>query len=412
MFVERKRQAAQLPDSQRIPARVDGVMTDVVECEMPSVCVDTARRRPLIGGSRLQPGGLTEGFVQHTAGDQVRHETPGSGLGGDGTIGCLVRTGEAVPRVLARPASTWWPCRANTWTSALIGAAVNEQTLQFGGSAGDGGFVLVRICPAGQVCEPGQKDPLNVFYGLGPGDDLNAVAAAVASRINALSIAGLTAVHDGRSVLLKGPTPTGLSCEVFSGRVENTWSGVKTTVKDTTLTLSGHAKNGCAAFVTLNRGGPHPTSGAFALISEDARAEDIARALAAAINARAIPGVSAAANGAAVAVSGVLHLECDISSELRMGQPTNKFCSRRSKCCDDRIGTLVDASVEVDAALIKLDHDYVEKYRADVQDVGNIKGVADVHALFSATRSNCAAPRPARSSAGSSARWTSPGSPA
>jgi hypothetical protein len=389
VFVEHKRPAADLPASQRIPAQVGGVMTDVVECEMPRVCVDDKKRRPLVGGSRLQPGGLTEGFVR--VGGTKPVDIPGSGLGQNGTIGCLVRTGEAVPRILALTCQHVVGLPSEHRKRRLIGAALpDNKSVQFGGNAGAGGFVVLRICPPGQICcpprkicRPPQKDSLNVFYGVGPGDDLNAVAAAVAARINGLSIAGVTAAADGPTVRLGGTAPTELDCQVFDGRVENTWSGIKTTVKDRTITLSGRAKGRCAAFVTLNRGGPHPTEGAFTPIAEDASAQDIAAVVAAAINARAIKGVSAKETGAVVTVTGVQHLECDISSDLRMGQPTNSFPSRCSKCCDDRIGTVVEARIDVDAALIELDAEYVEEYRADVQDVGNVKGVNDVHRLFS-----------------------------
>jgi hypothetical protein len=84
VFVTRKKGAAELPASEMIPAEIDGVKTDVVEEEMPHLLAgslpDTTEYDVMEGGIQIQAG---------------------TGVTGLGTLGCIARTDEPQPRIVA-----------------------------------------------------------------------------------------------------------------------------------------------------------------------------------------------------------------------------------------------------------------------------------------------------------------------
>jgi len=89
-----------------------------------------------------------------------------------------------------------------------------------------------------------------------------------------------------------------------------------------------------------------------------------------------IPGVTATPSGSLVTITGAQEIECDVTTEVRVGQPTDRFCSICSACCDRRIGTVAAARLDLDAALIQLDPGL--KYKAEIVDVGPISGTQPV----------------------------------
>jgi hypothetical protein len=216
-------------------------------------------------------------------------------------------------------------------------------------------------------------------------DTAPTIAGALVTRVNQLGVDGLEATPNGAQVTIRVTGSGTLSYESYGPHAKNTWASVHAIVNGSTISLTGEAKNACAAYVVLNIDGTQPTYGVFVPIAEGDSASKVAKAIAAAITARHPTGITATeadpqnpGDPATVNLTGVQAIHCDVSNDLRVGQPTNSFCSSCSKCCDDRIGTIIDARLDVDAALIQLNPDYVEKYRAEVLDIGVMQGVHDI----------------------------------
>jgi len=74
-----------------------------------------------------------------------------------------------------------------------------------------------------------------------------------------------------------------------------------------------------------------------------------------------------------VTITGAQAVECDIRSDLRVGQPNDSFCSRCCYCCDDRIGRIIAARLDLDVALVELDSDIGSK--PEILDIGPIADV-------------------------------------
>ena len=117
-----------------------------------------------------------------------------------------------------------------------------------------------------------------------------------------------------------------------------------------------------------------PRYGVFIPIASGASATTVATSIATAISARGLPGISvleidplAPGAPATVSVTGAQEIECEVSNDVRVGQDTNTFCSKCSKCCGNLIGVLIDARLDLDVALIQLNPAFVDKYRAEIQ---------------------------------------------
>jgi hypothetical protein len=378
VFVEKKRPLSELRPEEVIPEEIEGIKTDVYESEVPRIHEDTERYRPLIAGARILPGGLVpETHILHPPAPPT--VIPAQGLGGQGTIGCIAKTGEASPRIIgltchhvvAIPPSA----KPNTLTASAAAPIVT-----FGGSNTPGTLVVLHLGVTGVA------GSLNVFYATTNTDSLNSIANAVAARITALASPGLSASATGAQVTITGASLISLQAKTLGAHADNTWSDVHTSVAGGTISVSGSASSRCAAYVNLHVGGGQPTFGVFAPIADASSESAVATAIAAAISARSLPGVSATAappaspgGSATVSVAGVQAVECDMSTDIRVGQPSNTFCSKCSKCCGDGIGVLIDAHIDIDIALIELDPGFVDKYRAEIQDIGVVRGIHDIH---------------------------------
>lgn len=379
VFVVKKKPLSELPAKQAIPTEIEGVKTDVYESGVfrRHAEDETKYRNPLMAGSRIFVGGVSGPVtIRHPPDPDVFF--PAKGLGGIGTLGCFAKTGGASPKIIGITCQhvIASPTRAQ---HTDLTVSFPSSGLTFGGSNKPGTLVFVSIAVSG----PG----LTVFYTTSQTDTPATIATAVAARITALASPGLSASATGTHVVITAPVSTaGFDCKIFGPHAENTWSDIHASINGTAISLTGTSSDRCAAYVTLNLGGAHPTFGVFVPIADGAGADTVATSIMNAITARNLPGVTAiemmpASPGdpAIVSVSGVQEVECDISSDIRVGQPTNSFCSKCSKCCDDRIGVVIDAHVDLDVALIQLDPAYVEKYRAEIQDIGIVTGLHDIH---------------------------------
>jgi hypothetical protein len=200
-----------------------------------------------------------------------------------------------------------------------------------------------------------------------------------------LGTAGLSATPTGAQVTVTAPGGGSLDCQIFGPHAANTWSDIHASVSGTDISLTGRASDPCAAYVDLHLGGALPSDGVFVPIASGATADTVATAIMSAIGSRNLPGVTVLevppptpSDPAIVSITGVQAVECDISNDLRVGQPTNSFCSKSSKCCDDRIGNIIAGRRDLDVALIQLDPEYVKTYRAEIQDIGVVRGIHDI----------------------------------
>jgi hypothetical protein len=378
VFVVKKKPASELPAGHLIPREIEGVKTDVYESDVfRHIAEDEEKYRDpaLVAGCRLMMGGAKGPVVIHHP-PQPDTVFPAEGLGGIGTLGCFAKTGGANPKAVA---ITCWH---------VLGSANRADPTQLILTSGIGGFTVAGTNTPGTliVLSMGVSTGDNsVFYVTTSSDTPATIAGALANRVNALGTAGLTATVTGAQVKIVLSGSGTLSFQTYGPHVKNTWASIHATVSGTAISLTGQAKDACAAFVVLNTAGTQPTHGIFVPIAEGDNASKVATAIATAITARHLTGITAIemdpanpGDPAIVNISGVQAVDCDVSNDLRVGQPTNSFCSRCSKCCDDRIGTIVDAQLDVDCALIQLNPDYVQKYRAEVLDIGVIRGVHDI----------------------------------
>jgi hypothetical protein len=84
VFVVKKKPAAELKPEEMIPAEIDGIKTDVVEEELPRLFAGTLPDE--------EPYDVMEGGIQIQA---------GTGVTGYGTLGCIARTDDPVPKIVA-----------------------------------------------------------------------------------------------------------------------------------------------------------------------------------------------------------------------------------------------------------------------------------------------------------------------
>ena len=83
-----------------------------------------------------------------------------------------------------------------------------------------------------------------------------------------------------------------------------------------------------------------------------------------------ITGIEVSSSGATVTIETPMQIDVVISPDTRMGQP--QLCSICSRCCGQSIGSVDDARLDVDSALIELDPGTT--YFADQLNFGPVKG--------------------------------------
>lgn len=351
VFLEKKRPLSELSANEVVPAEIDGVKTDVQEAGRPRLLSeDTSSYRPLRGGIQIEPGG---------------------GFGGHGTLGCIARS-DALDAVFALTCEHVVGIAAGA-TPDLAGAlGPGGSTLILSGANTMGAIVVVTI----GVTAPGANLAVNfdIIQRAAPGMTPTDVAKGVQDKANALTNPGFTATATGAQVTF---ADAGKKITSFSYLIDGLHylpdSGIKPKIAENVITLSGEANSSGAAYVAINLGGAQPSYSAFAAITKQDSYLKVGQEIAAAINQRNLTGVVATPSNSTVTVTqngvAVEELECDISTDRQVGQPTNCFCSNCCSC-NDRIGTVYDARLDLDVALIKLDPGL--KYRAEIY-VGGTK---------------------------------------
>jgi len=378
VFVVKKKPLTELSQDEVIPDEIDGVKTDVYESDVPQILMDDTRYRPLVGGSQITPGALTPEVITHPPAPAAPVITPGEGLGLNGTLGCIFSSPGTSPKIIGLTCQHVIGIVQRAVPTNLV-ATTTSPTITFSGANTQNSLVQVRIALTGNPL------PIMIFYRTSGADNLNTIANAVAARINAMAIAGLSAAAAGAVVTITAATLAGLRSKIYGAHIPNPLSDVHATVAGNVISITGKASRRSAAYVSLNLGGAHPTFGMFVHIASGDDATTVAASIASVITTRSLPGVTAvktnpAAPGqpAIVTLTGVQEAQCDVSGDVRVGQPSNSFCSKCSKCCGDLIGVLIDARLDLDIALIQLAPAFVDKFRAEIEDIGVVRGIHDI----------------------------------
>ncbi|MBZ5534024.1 MAG: S1 family peptidase [Acidobacteriia bacterium] len=99
VYVFAKKPASALSSQQTVPDEIEGIKTDVIEIAVGSCCDDTARYRPLIGGSKINWTTIT-------------HPQPNSTVTQphDGTLGCFAKSRRANKNVVLTAAHVVGGC--------------------------------------------------------------------------------------------------------------------------------------------------------------------------------------------------------------------------------------------------------------------------------------------------------------
>lgn len=367
ILVVKKKPLSEVPPAEVIPDEIDGVKTDVYESDVPAPQVDDAPHRPLTGGIQLE-GGLP--------------------LGEAGTLGCIARTDEPQPRIVALTNQHVVASVANGTPTQLTvtPVAAIPSTITIGGTNTPGSMIVVGVSPQ----PDGDPNPRNieVFYVTDALDDRITIATIVAGLINSHASPGVTATANLGGITLNpdpGFTLLRFFALGFGPHAVDPAAGVRSsitvdpvTLNEHKVTLTGTAASDGFASVVVNIGGQTTTLGFMLLINKGDSASTIAQSLAGALSVSDFPGITATANGAEVTINGAAEVEFDIHSDRRVGQPRATFCSPCAVCCDRTIGTVIDARIQFDTAVIELKPG--TQYKATIANIGAVTGTHFIQA--------------------------------
>ncbi|HEV7509950.1 MAG TPA: hypothetical protein VGS07_34075 [Thermoanaerobaculia bacterium] len=348
VFVEKKKPAGDLLPHEVIPSEIDGVKTDVMESAPPRLHSDDKKYRPLVGGVQIWGGGT---------------------VGGGGTLGCIARIEGPIPRivgitnrhVVGDPKQAWV-----TELAMLIDPKPNVNAIVVGGKNTAGTLIIVDLT------RNQSKD--RALYVTRAEDTLADIAKGLADAITSIGD-GYSASAVGERVTLTEAAGAQFAhgARVFGPHRYRETADLRATIVGTEITLTGKASQNCGLFINWNVGGVlAPTRGVFTRVRKGSELAEVAGWIAAAITSLKLPGINATATGSKVLVLGVQQIECDVSSDIRYGQPQDCFCSACCACCNDLIGVVTDARLELDVALIELKAGL--EYRAEIEEIGIIKG--------------------------------------
>jgi hypothetical protein len=350
VFLENKKPASAIPPHEMIPPEIDGVKTDVVQSTKPRLMGpdDSSRHRPLVGGSQIQGGGSLR-------------------LGG--TLGCIARINGPIPTIVGITNHHVVGSAPKVKRSTLTLRPFEPNAATFTGSNMPGTLIIVEwSLKTGDV-----KGPLKQsFYSTTKEDDLVSIAQHVADNVTLLS-AGVNAAAVGNRVTFTAP---GADFEghtrIFGPSDYDEEADLKPAISGREITLTGKAANNYGIFTNWNSGGLGATEGVFTPVRKGSSLAQIAIDIAAAVNKRGVPGITGTATGLKVTINGTQQVECHVSTDINIGQPTASFCSDCCRCCRNQIGFVRDSRIDLDAALIELDAGL--EYRAEIEEIGIVTG--------------------------------------
>jgi hypothetical protein len=295
------------------------------------------------------------------------------GPAGWGTLSFIAKTNEPQPKVVALTCQHVVADWGGVSTNLGVDVSPDQHTITFSGSSTGGSVIVLTldVMPAG----PGPSQIFEFF--LAPTTEtLDQIATKVSDWINGLANPGVSSTHSGAQVaIIWGASSIVLArCNVYEPQKPDPGSGLHASISNTNvITLTGQVSGkNYGIYINGNVGGANHSFGTFVNIADEQSLGDIAGSLASAITGLAIAGVTASPADATVTITGVQELECIIASDIRVGQPNNSFASKCSSCCDHRIGRVIGAHLDVDAALIHLDAG--QKYLAEIVELGLVRG--------------------------------------
>ena len=370
VYVPQKRALGELEPAEVIPGEIDGVKVDVIESPLPYLLVDDELR----GGIQIQSGG------DHR---------------GEGTLGFIAQSsdGQKIYAVtnqhvvmFTQSLSTGLDATPTPKSSFATSVRVDFSGPTFGGI---GGGTVVALRVRGAPVQQGSLMNFAVVFTTPDGAQESDVAKAVRDELNAVGLVSAN-WQDGSSFITITPGATLskilVECQTY-GRKLTESSGLDGSVTGNVIKFTGQAADPGGAFVNINVGGQNPTYGVFVPIAAGDDATAVATNTLGALNGlkstdraqQALAGVTVqATSGTQVTITGAEEIECAITKDDRVGQPSNCFCSRNHKCCSNRIGRLVAVALDFDAALIQLDGElnYIAKVEGIPENDGAVHGTA------------------------------------
>jgi hypothetical protein len=363
VHVNKKRPLGDLEPGEAIPAEIDGVKVDVIESPVPYLLsADESPYDPLRGGIQIKSGGDARG---------------------EGTLGFIAQSsdGQKIYAVtnqhvllVNESVTSGLEVTPDPKDSFATSVRINFKGPLFG-AVDAGTVVTVRIL--GAPSQQGSFKKFAVIYSTPEGAHESDVAKAIRDELNVVGLVNAT-WQQGASFITVTPgaelAKIDVLTEAFGKKLIET-AGLSASVVGNAISFSGQAADPGGAFVNLNVGGQNPSYGLFVPIAEGDDGTTVATNTVTALSglknsprlSQALSGVTVQRNGAQVTISGVEEVECDIAKDDRVGQPNNTFCCRHHKCCSDRIGRVVAAALDLDAALIQLDGE--QKYIAKVEGI-------------------------------------------
>ncbi len=371
VFVGRKKPLAEIPASEVIPAEIEGIKTDVVESPLSKLCDDENQYSTLVGGIQIAAGWL--GY------DQPLQDQNSKELTGKGTLGCIALTNDAPPKIVAL-----------TCQHVVAGdQALSPPFLTIAGPDVNGVYTFTQSPNAGTVVafdwlEAGKGGLVAIYLTLDT-ETPASVAHNIATRIN--SVASTPVVQNNNTITV----PAGMSgtWNVYPNRsaVIPVASGLRPSSNGGVITLSGLVERDSAIYTNFNVGGPYRSYGTFALAKRGTDLASVASAIKSSLDQLIAdakikdPGLSAVGlnvslgtvgNAQTITISGVQETECYITPDVRVGHPQANFQRRCCPCSQMRIGTVIAARLDVDAAIIQLDPKV--SCKAEIQGIGEVKG--------------------------------------
>jgi len=362
VLVVKKKPLSELRPEDVVPPEIDGVKTDVVEADVPQILQD-----PDESAYKDMEGGILIG--------------PRGDIGLNGTIGCIGHTNDPIPKVVAITCQHVVAMPSFGGKASLLqgGISASMKTVIFSGSNTPGSLVdlYLEVMPAG----PGPAQYLNAFYVTKQADGLPEVASGVAAAVNALGNPGVTATWNaGESKFTvnwgNGFIALAKQINIYGVRGFDKSAKLKASVSGNVITLSGGTAKDHGIYTNMNAGGQKPSVGVFTSVDHTDNLDDVAQHIADAINKANFNGVTAQPAGAVVTITGTGEVECDITSDVRFGQPDDTYCCRCCWCCGQQLGRVIGARLDVDAAIIELKAGLT--YKADIEGIGALKGIYDL----------------------------------
>ena len=358
VLVVKKRPLSEIPVGERIPTEIEGVKTDVYECEIFRLLAeDDSKYRPLLGGTLITPGD----FVDPTP------TVLGKALGGHGTLGCFARTQGANPAVVALTCQHVVGSLSMAAKATLGSAwAIATQELDFTGTNTPGTTISVGLASSSSA--------LTILYQTTDTDTIKSIVAGVSATITAQGAPHFTAAPSasGNSCVISSDATLSSdpSVDIYSAPIRNT-TNVLINVSKNKISFLGRAMtDGGANIELISNQDPDVSHGKFIPIPKGTNSADIATLVEKAINDFNLAQVTVTRTGVSLAIAGVQHLTCQLSNDSRVGQPTSTMCA--GSCTDDAIGVVTATSVELDTALIQLNAGQV--YRADILEIDKVNG--------------------------------------